>query len=177
MTAVPSPRRGASTLRRRELLARGGAVLTFGLLAACGGGGPSTKTTPLHFNIKADDLINPNRDGDASPVVVRIYELKNNTTFEQLDFFDLLDNDQQKLGQDLIAKRELELKPNDEIQFDRDTPIETRFIGVIVGFREIETAKWRTVTVVAPERKNIITVKITAQSITTEFLKQSSGFF
>jgi len=159
------------------VLARGAGLSAFALLAACGGDGPSVKTSPLHFNIKADDLINPNRNGDASPVVVRIYELKNNTVFEQLTFFDLLDNDQQKLGQDLVAKRELELKPNDEIQFDRDTPIETRFVGIIVGFREIDTAKWRTVSVVAPERKNIFTVKITAQSVSTEVLKQSNGFF
>lgn len=144
-------------------------------LAACGGDAP--KTTALKFRVQADDLINPNVNGDASPVVVRIYELKNTSAFDQASFFDLLDNDSAKLGTDLVAKREVEVKPNDDLQFDRDTPIETRFIGVIAGFRTLDSAKWKSFSPIDPDTLTNVRISLTSQAVAIEILKQRKGFF
>jgi len=126
------------------------------------------KTSGIKFLIEADSLVNPNEKGEASPVVVRVYELKSVTAFMQASFFDLLDNDTQKLGADLVAKREFELKPGAREEFERETPIETKSIGVVAWFRNLDQADWRKTFDVDSERNNDIVVKVTAQSISID---------
>jgi type VI secretion system protein VasD len=123
------------------------------------------KKTPMKFLVQADQSINPDEHGDPYPVVIRIYELKQTTLFNQLAFFDLMDADANKLGPDLVAKREIEIKPGETQTFDRDTPVETRYVGVIAGFRHIENAQWRVDGEVKPERGNQIVIKLTAYSV------------
>ena len=156
-------------LARRDALSRR-AVLT----ALCAAGisgcafdhGP--KTTELRFIVEADDLINPNAVNVASPVVLRIYELKQLNAFLGATLFELLDSDTTVLGQDLVAKREIEIKPGEKLKFERQTPIETRYIGVIAGFRTLEVAKWRTSMEVTPERSTLVVVKLTAQTVSID---------
>lgn len=145
----------------------GGVLLIAAAVAACSTD-KSAKTTPVKFVVQADQLVNPNARGEPSPVVVRIYELKSTTNFNQAQFFELLDNDAKRLGADLVAKREIELKPGDKVDFERATPIETRNIGVIAGFRLGDDAQWRTTAEVKPDRDNTIVVKVTAQAISIE---------
>lgn len=151
---------------------RRGLVVIGVLLAAAAVTGCATdkgvKTTPLQFTVQADQGVNPDASGQPSPVVVRIYELKSTTQFNQAQFFDLFDNDSKVLGADLIAKREFELKPGDNIEFKRDTPIDTRYIGVIAGFRLGDDAQWRATVEIKPDDNNRIVVKVTAQAISVQ---------
>jgi type VI secretion system protein VasD len=136
------------------------------------------KTTDLRFIVEADALINPNDASVASPVVLRIYELKQVTAFRSASLFELLDNDSTVLGQDLVAKREIEIKPGETLKFDRSTPVETHAIGVIAGFRTIETAKWRADLEIQPEKGALVTVKVTAQTVSIETrVDKTLGFF
>ncbi|WP_426441377.1 type VI secretion system lipoprotein TssJ [Bradyrhizobium genosp. P] len=128
----------------------------------------SSKTTPIRFVIEADELVNPNTHGNPSPVVIRIYELKSTTSFTQAQFFELFDDDAKRLGPDLVAKREVELTPGDTVDFERDTPIETRNVGVIAGFRSGNDAQWRSTAEIKPNRDNKISVKLTAQAVSIE---------
>ena len=150
---------------RREIVF--GVVMAGIILAGCATE-KSAKTTPIHFVVEADQLVNPNESGDPSPVVVRIYELKATSTFNQAQFFDLLDNDAKVLGPDLVAKRELELKPGDRADFKRDTPVETRYVGVMAGFRTGDSSQWRKTADIEPERNNSIIVKVAASAISIE---------
>ncbi len=149
------------------------AVLTLApamLLAACATDG-GVKTTPLEFAIEADGAMNTNVAGEPSPLVLRVYELKSKALFEQATFFELLDMDTAKLGTELTGKREVELKPADKLEFKRETPIETRHIGVIAGFREIDLAQWRGIIDIRPELTNVIVVKLTALAVTIELVR------
>ncbi|MGY3396422.1 type VI secretion system protein VasD [Bradyrhizobium sp. USDA 3311] len=128
----------------------------------------SMKTTPIKFVIQADNLVNPNARGTPSPVVVRIYELKSATNFTQAQFFELFDNDAKRLGPDLVAKREIALTPGAKEAFERNTPVETRYIGVIAGFRMGDEAQWRSTAEIKPDRDNTILVKLTAQAVNIE---------
>ena len=159
---------------RRMLLASFSLLLVSG----CGGGDPGPKTTGLRFIVAADDLINPNTESQPSPVVLRIYELKSLNAFQQATFFQLLDNDTALLGQDMLGKRELEIKPGEKQAFDRATPVETRFIGVIAGFRESDKATWRTSLELAPQQGGSIVVKLTAQAVSISLTRDKSfGLF
>ncbi len=159
MTRLPS--------RARPRLIVIGVLLVAAAVSGCATD-KSAKTTPVKIIVQADQQVNPDASGQPSPVVLRIYELKSTTLFNQAQFFDLFDNDSKVLGADLVAKREFELKPGDKTDFDRDTPVETRYIGVIAGFRLGDDAQWRSTAEIKPEKNNTIIVKVTAQSISIE---------
>lgn len=156
MTVSPAGRFGLTAL-----------VLVGLLLGACSSD-RSAKTTPLKFFIEADQVINPNERGEPSPVVLRIYELKSTSSFMQAQFFELLDNDAAKLGADLVGKHEIELKPGDKSELERNTSIDTKHVGIVAWFRVGPGAEWRRTTEITPERNNAVVVKVTAQAISIE---------
>ncbi|WP_377828190.1 type VI secretion system lipoprotein TssJ [Bradyrhizobium lupini] len=152
---------------RQRLSAVSGALLLAAAASSCSTD-KSSKTTPIRFEIEADELVNPNAHGIPSPVVVRIYELKSTTSFTQAQFFELFDDDAKRLGPDLVAKHELELTPGLRAEVERNTSIETRNVGVIAGFRSGNDAQWRTTAEIKPDRDNRISVKLTAQAVSIE---------
>ncbi len=159
---------------RRKLLAS----LSVLLLSGCGGGDKPPPTTGLRFIVDADELINPNSESQPAPVLLRIYELKSLTAFQQASFFELLDNDTALLGADMVAKREIEIKPGERQGFDRATPVDTHFIGVIAGFSDIAKATWRTSLELTPQQSGAIVVKVTAQAVSISLTRDKSfGLF
>ena len=161
------------------LLSRRNVVGGLGLLlGGCGGGDKGPPTTGLRFIVSADDLINPNPESQPSPVLLRIYELKQLTAFDQATFFQLLDNDTAVLGADMVAKREIEIKPGERQGFDRNTPVDTHYIGVVAGFREMDSATWRAHLEITPGPSGLIVVKVTAQTVSIAWTKDRTlGLF
>lgn len=151
---------------RRAMLAGLASAAGAGSLAACSSLAPEVPTTALTVSITADEQINPNEKGLPSPILLRIYELKSATVFQEASFFDLLDKDTGKLGADLVSKREFELKPGEATHYDRTAPVETRHVGVIAGFRQIEAAQWRAVVEITPEQASTLLIKISALAVT-----------
>ena len=96
-----------------------------------------------HIAINADAKVNPDQDGRSSPVVLRIYELASDKKFGSLDFFDLYDNDKEALEKTFIKKQEMELNPNESRKIDFVLNEKTKFIGFLVAYQDIESAKWR----------------------------------
>lgn len=101
--------------------------------------------TRIEAKIKADPDINPDFDGQASPLVVRLYELKSPTAFNSAGFFALYDGDLAELGADMQNREELELQPGQELEVMRDLKPETRYIGIMAAYRDIDNAAWRAV--------------------------------
>lgn len=164
----------SGTMTRRNVVAS----LALSLLSGCGGGDKGPRTTGLRFIVSADDLINPNAESQPAPVLLRIYELKSLTAFQSAAFFQLLDNDTAVLGADLVAKREIEIKPGERQGFDRNTPVDTHFIGVVAGFRQIDSAVWRANLEITPEQSGLIVVKVTAQTVSISWTKDRTlGLF
>ena len=102
---------------------------------------------PNTFNIaiNAGAKVNPDSEGRTSPVVLRVYELSSNKAFESLDFFDLYDNDKEVLEKAFVKKQEMELNPNESRQINFVLDSETKYIGFLVAFQDIDSAKWREV--------------------------------
>jgi type VI secretion system protein VasD len=163
----------ASPINRRRLIGLG-----FGFALSACAIDREPKTTALRFKVDADDQINPNSANAPSPTVLRIYELKQLNAFSGATLFELLDNDTTVLGQDLVAKREIEIKPGERLSYDRATPIETHMIGVIAGFRTLESATWRASVEIRPEHSGLVTIKLTAQTVMITLLEDKFlGFF
>jgi len=169
MTAASTP---MPPTRRAAL----GCLLAAPAIVGGCGGTPTVKTTALEFGIEADQEININTNGQPSPVVLRVYELKTKSAFEQASFFELLDGDSAKLGTDLVAKREFEVKPGEKASFRRDSPTDAKHIGVIAGFREIETAQWRSVVDIVPDRDNAFVIQVTALAVKITLARASRSF-
>jgi type VI secretion system protein VasD len=64
-------------------------LLTVSLLHACGSTSPPPPPL-LQGTIKVDQAANPNPNGRASPIVVRVYELRSPAAFSGADFFCLV---------------------------------------------------------------------------------------
>lgn len=114
------------------------------LTAACG----STKPPPptrITTTLSASEQINPNALSQPSPVVVRVYELKNLDQFTAADFFTLYDSDQQALAQSLVARRELSVKPGETVKIEGNASGSeaTKFVGVFAAYREGQASTWR----------------------------------
>ncbi|MHC8374563.1 type VI secretion system lipoprotein TssJ [Pseudomonas sp. MDT1-16] len=109
-----------------------------------------TAAVELHFHAIAG--LNPGATAQPAPVRVRIFELKNAATFGRSDYFALAERAQATLGADLIDQDEVLVQPGQQLSLQRDLDPATRHIGVLVGYRELDQAQWRTVMNVAPRQ-------------------------
>jgi type VI secretion system protein VasD len=110
---------------------------------------------PMTVVAGADD--NPDASGRPSPVVVRVYQLRTDTAFTNVEFFALFDDDKKALGEALISRDEFVLAPSEQRMLDVSVAGETRFVGAIAAFRDIRNAQWRAL---MPATKGGLSVKV-----------------
>lgn len=108
-------------------------------------------TAHIEMEITAAPELNPNTEGRPSPIVLRIYELKSLEEFNNGDFFTIYDNETKALGKTMLAKDELEFKPGETKHIEREANPQTRFLGIIAAYRDIDNAQWRAVATI-PEK-------------------------
>jgi type VI secretion system protein VasD len=113
------------------------------ILTGCAKGPP--EDVKLRGEIVTAPNANPDVDGAASPVLVIVYQLANVDTFANGDFFSLYDPDGAALGADLLAREQMTVQPGETRQFSADFDPESAALGVIVAFRDIENASWKSV--------------------------------
>lgn len=112
-------------------------------LAACGAKPP--KPTPTKASLVVAGDVNPDSSGRPSPVVVRLYQLKEEGSFDDAAFFALFDKEQETLGPSLVSREEYELKPGETRSLDLKIPPEAHYLAAAAGYRDINNAKWKTV--------------------------------
>ncbi len=118
-------------------------LLLFASLLLVAGCSSELKRIHLAGVIETAEDLNPNYEGEPSPVVVRLYQLRTIGAFQSADFFSLIDDEASALGEDLIAREEIELRPGERIELNRDFDPRARYIGVVAAFRDLEKARWR----------------------------------
>ena len=69
------------------------------------------------------------------------------------------------LGGDLPGQKEFNVKPGDKIAYDDTVSPETRYIGVVAGFRDIENATWRAIEPATPEEANTLILNVDTLSV------------
>ncbi len=110
-------------------------------LAACASKPPEDVT--LKGSIQAANDVNPDNSDRASPLVVKIYQLKAKDKFELADFFPLFDQAEATLGADMLAVEDVMLVPGEYRSYEGEFDPETRYIGVIAAYRDIHQAQWK----------------------------------
>lgn len=132
----------------KKLLYTGIAILLVGALAGCSSSTKKVKslfheTSTIVMEITAAEDLNPNRKGRASPVVLYIYEFSDIAPFDEADFFSIYDAEAETIGAVLLGKMELELSPGETRTIERVLKGETRHLGILAAYRDIDNAKWR----------------------------------
>jgi type VI secretion system protein VasD len=109
-------------------------------LTGCG----SLKTpTILTAEVMSSNKINPDNSGRPSPMMIRIYELKTSGSFDVADYFSIFKDDSSMLGVDLINMEELYLQPGDRKSYTHSISENTRYLGVLAGYRNLNKAVWK----------------------------------
>lgn len=126
-------------------------------LIACAGGPPK----PAHVTglIQASAQINPSASRRPSPLLVRVYELRSVATFNAAGFMSLYQRDQAELGADLLGKEEFVLSPGESKAFAKTLSPDTRFLGVVAAFRDLEHSKWRSVVAIQPGQTQQVVIR------------------
>jgi type VI secretion system protein VasD len=104
--------------------------------------------------------------GRASPVVVRVYELKSLALFNTADFFSLFEKERETLGTELVGREEYDLRPAETRPYQRQLQPDTRFIGVVAAFRDLEKSSWRASVAVPQKSSATLTIGIDAKAVT-----------
>lgn len=109
--------------------------------------------------------VNPDHSGRPSPIIVKNFELRNDLIFKQADFQSLFERPVQVLGADLIAADELVLIPGEARKIAYKPNPDTRYLGVVAGFRQMDRAHWRVIKPIDAENKNLIALEFNDTSI------------
>lgn len=121
---------------------------------------PKPEPTVVTPTLAAAPRINIDARGRPTPVVLRVYLLKNASAFEGADFFSLFDREQQVLGDAVLAREEIVLKPGETRTLDARDAEGARVVGVLAAFREVDRAVWRATVPVVPNRGNLVTIRV-----------------
>jgi len=125
-----------------------------------------SKGTTIDGRITAAADLNPSVSGRPSPLVLRVYELRSATAFNQSDFMALYQGDQAALAADLVAREEITLQPGESRPLKKPLGADTRFIGVVGLYRDLEHARWRAVAGVVPGKAQALQIRADALAVT-----------
>jgi type VI secretion system protein VasD len=134
-------------------------------LAGCASAPKPPPPTVIQVELDVAPGVNPDLRGRASPVVMKFFELKSLAAFEGADFFSLFEKEKETLGADLVAREEYQLQPKENRKFERTLQRDTRYVGVVAAFRDLEQAKWRASLAVPAEKVTPVTIQVGARSV------------
>lgn len=131
-------------------------------------GGYLELDTDLQINFIVDADINPDESGSASPLFVRMYELKTDKMMSKLDFIQIYERDKEVLGADLLASHELKrFKPGESRteQFVLDK--KANYVALFAEFESYRDAKYKLVIPVVANNvfRNKVSVQITGNEL------------
>lgn len=152
-------------------LTRAATVLASVVLVACSSPPtlPKIVFTPpparLATAITATPQVNPDARKRPSPVLVRVYELKADTAFNNADFMSLYQGDSATLAADIVYREEFMLQPGETRKLDRLLDEKSRFVAVVAAYRDIEKARWRAITPLAAGSSQQAAVTVDALAV------------
>ncbi|CAB3801332.1 hypothetical protein LMG28614_05368 [Paraburkholderia ultramafica] len=140
-------------------LRTGAAVLATLTVAGCGVGQAvkdgtvdaakwafTTQVKTMNVDLVSRSSLNANGAGQSLSTVVRIYQLKTSQTFQQLDYAQLQMNDIDALKADLLATKDVVLRPDASASISEPMNENAEYVGVVAFFRNAgKDATWKLV--------------------------------
>jgi type VI secretion system protein VasD len=98
----------------------------------------------ITVDLEAQPFINADPDGNPLSVVLRFYQLRDVTTFAELTYVQFQRGDQKLLKDDLLATKDVVLRPGVSTSMTEAMNEATQVVGVIAFFREPTQSKtWK----------------------------------
>ena len=117
-------------------------VVALFFLAGCAS---TPKPVIIKVSLHAKLNVNPDSHGRASPVVVKLYELKSVAA--------VFDSEQKTLGTELLNSEVFQLRPGEKLELDRPLHLDARHVAAVAAFRDLEHAQWRASLAIPPKQK------------------------
>ncbi|MTD29398.1 type VI secretion system lipoprotein TssJ [Erwinia sorbitola] len=136
------------------------------------------KITVLHLDFTGREALNTDaRESHSSPqpLVIRVYQLRERKTFDTLVYQQLLTDGEVLLKDDLLASREVVLKPGNAASLDMPMEKETKFVAVVGLFRQPDLTHSRWQLVIKREAFDPVkarTLEASENSLTLQPLKE-----
>lgn len=101
----------------------------------------------LHLDIKARAALNVNDDGIPLPTMIHIYQLKDRKAFDGADYKALSAGDGQVIKADLLAEKDIRLKPGEAVAVDMPMEDTAQYVAVVALFLSPDQTRntWRVV--------------------------------
>ncbi len=153
-------------------------------LAGCGALGkspelPEALQAPrqVALHLQAAQRLNVSAAGQSLALIVRIYKLRQNNTFENAPFAAFLDpgSEKQLLGTDLLEVREVTMVPGRQLDLDEKVSREAGYIGVVALFRAPAPQGWRAAFRSADAERSGVTVGLLACALSVGGGAQAIG--
>ena len=107
-------------------------------------GGYFDLDTDIQIELLVDADINPDEQGIASPLFVRLYELSSNKMMGRADFIEIYERDKEVLGADMIAVHTLKrLKPGENRTEHLVLDKKTNYVALYAEFLEFKESKYK----------------------------------
>ncbi|MCH9743916.1 MAG: type VI secretion system lipoprotein TssJ [Gammaproteobacteria bacterium] len=100
------------------------------------------------------EYLNPDINGKPSPLVLTLFELRSSIGFNQSSYQQLQDNCINALGNNLIDKQNIELRPGETKNIKQSITSDTRYIGLMAAYRNIQQAQWQRLVPIDQNKKS-----------------------
>jgi len=148
---------------QRQLVWYVGVLLAAVALAGCGG------ARALSLRVVGTTAMNSAEDETrGNAVVLRIYELSNETNFESATRETFWQDDAAALGAERLNSQQLRLFPDEERILELEPGAGTRFIGVAADLRYPYQDEWRQIHPVEDLRKKRIVIEVVKDRVRFE---------
>jgi type VI secretion system protein VasD len=97
----------------------------------------------IQMVLRGSERLNPNDEGRSLPVVVRVYQLKGITRFEEAEFETIWRNDRETLGPDLVKVEEFYVYPTQRLARSFRREDGATHVVVMAIFRHPAGQAWR----------------------------------
>lgn len=136
-------------------------LFVFVLLIGC-----SSKPTHLELVLKTSKELNPDINEIPSPLMVTFYELESAEKFMKYDYWTLLSKSGENLKDDLVSQSKHIILPEQEQKYKIVFNENTKFLGVICNFRNIDNKyTWKYVVNLEKDSYNHNVLKIEKSNI------------
>ncbi|WP_207556553.1 type VI secretion system lipoprotein TssJ [Paraburkholderia acidicola] len=106
----------------------------------------TTQIRAMNLDLVSRSSLNANGAGQSLSTVVRIYQLKTQQAFSQLDYTQLQTNDLDALKADLLATKDVVLRPDASASLSEPMNSGAEYVGVVAFFRDAgQDSMWKLV--------------------------------
>lgn len=124
--------------------------------------------TDLQIDFVVDSDINPDELGTASPLFIRMYELKASKMMKKADFIEIYERDKKVLGADMLAVHKLKhFKPGENRTENFVLSKDTNYVALYGEFLEFKESKYKLIIPVVANNvfRNSVVIRVSGNEL------------